>query len=206
MAFFWFVSDSVGDLPSVTCYSPQWQLLDLFQVWERISIDIKYKIFLQEKLVIKTTLVTVTAYLSYFPWRASKCYQRKAWESCVFKNLWDWENIIALLCKNSLLQLLLPCCLTETTLVVLASQLSFGTINCSPRFFYCLLFSSDMNGIIRWMLDITLKQLKKLPCVNQRSPLHCNKHSNQLHAHTYSVPTWYKMSTGKSLSAGHYRN
>lgn len=94
-------------------------------------------------------------------------------ESCVFRNLWDWENIIASLYKNGLLQLLLPCCLTETTLMVLASQISFGSVNCSPRFFYCLSYSSDMNGIIRWMLDITLKWLEELLCLNQRSPLRC---------------------------------
>lgn len=160
MALFWFISDSIRDLPLLTYFTPL--------CWECISIVIKCKVFLQEKLVIKTTLAIVTAYLSYFPWRASKCYQWKAWESCVFKNLWDWENIIASLYKNSLLQLLLPCCLTETMLVILASQLRFDTINCSPRFFYCLLYSSDMDGIIRWMLDITLKWLKKLPCLKQQ--------------------------------------
>lgn len=165
-----FVSDSIKDLPSVTCSFPQWQLLDLFQLWECISKDIKCEIFLQKKLVIKTTLAIVTAYLSYFPWRASKCYQWKAWESSFFKNLWDWENIIASLYKNGLLQLLLPCCLTETMLSALASQLSFATIN-SPRCFHCLLYSSDMNGIIRWMLDITLKQPKKVTVPEPEIPV-----------------------------------
>lgn len=103
--------DRIRDLPLLTCHFPQWQLYDLFQVQERIGIDMKRKIFLQQKLVINTTLGIVTAYLSYFPWRASKCYQWKAWESCVVKNLWDWENIIASLCKNGLLELLLPRCL-----------------------------------------------------------------------------------------------
>lgn len=61
-------------------------------------------------------------------------------EEAVFKNLWDWEIIIASLHKNGLLQLLLSCCLAETVLVVLASWLRFGTINCSPRLFMAFAF------------------------------------------------------------------
>lgn len=62
-----------------------------------------------------------------------------------------------------------------------ASWLRFDSINCSPRFFMAFAF---WRVVIRWMLDITLKQLKMLSCLNQTYQQPHNKHINQLYALT----------------------
>lgn len=65
-------------------------------------------------------------------------------------------------------------------LVVSASQLSFGTRDCSPKYSYLLLYPSDLNGVVRRMLGVTLRGLK----VTQPEPEIPTANSDQLQAHT----------------------